>query len=78
MDIKEAFKTDPFSWWSPYILAILVGVVTVIREYCGGIECPTKSFVLNKVILVTGGTGAIAYECILELVKRGKLKFYFF
>ncbi|XP_044731327.1 retinol dehydrogenase 12-like [Chrysoperla carnea] len=65
------FEADPFSWWLPYIVAAFVGIITIIREYIGGCECPSRREICNKVVLITGGSGGIAYETALELAKRG-------
>ncbi|PSN43384.1 hypothetical protein C0J52_17973 [Blattella germanica] len=64
--------SDPLkdSWW-PYMIAIVVGLVTCIKSYMGGQDCPSKQTIHGKTVIITGASSGIGYETALELAKRG-------
>ncbi|XP_046401448.1 retinol dehydrogenase 13-like [Ischnura elegans] len=66
------FPADPLtsSWW-PYIIALIVGVVTWIRSYMGGSDCPSSQKIDGKRVIVTGSSSGIGFEVALLLANRG-------
>lgn len=69
--LEDFSFADPFSTWWPIIIAVLVGVVTTIRSYFGGPSCPSEATIINKVVVITGGSSGIGLQVVAELLKRG-------
>ncbi|XP_051159559.1 retinol dehydrogenase 13-like [Leptopilina boulardi] len=58
------------SYWI-YVIGIGIGILTAIRSYMGGSECPSKERIDGKIVIITGASSAIGKETALELGKRG-------
>ncbi|XP_065342997.1 retinol dehydrogenase 11-like [Cloeon dipterum] len=62
---------DPLSSWWPWVVALFVGVVTCIKGYMGGADCPSKARIDSKWVIVTGANCGIGLETAKELAKKG-------
>lgn len=73
-EIKAQLEdADPFRSWWPFIIAGAVFVVSTIKAYMGGQNCPNGNLITDLVVVVTGGDGGIGQEVVRELAKRGAI-----
>ncbi|KAG8228466.1 hypothetical protein J437_LFUL009331 [Ladona fulva] len=70
--MDNPFPQDPLtsSWW-PYIIGLVVAVVTCIRSYMGGQDCPTAERIDGKRVIITGSSSGMGYQTALQLASRG-------
>ncbi|XP_077300228.1 retinol dehydrogenase 12-like [Arctopsyche grandis] len=70
MDFSTMPSSPMESWW-PYIISLIVGLVTCIRGYLGGTSCPTSTRIDGKIVIVTGASSGVGLETCRELAERG-------
>ncbi|XP_063231599.1 retinol dehydrogenase 13-like isoform X2 [Bacillus rossius redtenbacheri] len=62
---------SPFDSWAPYIISLLIVIITCVRHYMGGPECPSNNRIDGKIVIVTGATSGLGLHTATELAKRG-------
>lgn len=71
-DIKDKLvNADPFKSWWPFVIAGVVFLVSTIKSYMAGQQCPNGNLINDLVVLITGADGGIGREIVRELSKRG-------
>lgn len=71
-DIKDKLvNADPFKSWWPFIIAGAVFLVSTIKSYMAGQQCPNGNLIKDLVVVITGADGGIGREIVRELSKRG-------
>ncbi|KIW64617.1 hypothetical protein PV04_09540 [Phialophora macrospora] len=57
--------------WTVAQGAVVVGVITLLKQYFGGVTCRSERVMHGKVVMVTGGTSGIGAAVVQELATRG-------
>lgn len=71
-DIKDKLvNADPFKSWWPFVIAGAVFLVSTIKSYMAGQQCPNGNLIKDLVVVITGADGGIGREIVRELSKRG-------
>ncbi|CAH1163562.1 unnamed protein product [Phaedon cochleariae] len=69
-EIFNDFENFTNSWW-PYIISLIISIVSAIRIYVGGTFCESSNRIEGKNVIITGASSGIGLETAKELSKRG-------
>ncbi|CAG9838445.1 unnamed protein product [Diabrotica balteata] len=68
--LMSDFETFTNSWW-PYIISLIISIISAIRFYVAGTYCESPVRIDGKTVIITGSSGGVGFETAKELVKRG-------
>ncbi|XP_063991053.1 retinol dehydrogenase 13-like isoform X2 [Diachasmimorpha longicaudata] len=68
--VMEEFGPLMDSWW-PYVIGLILGVITAVRNYMAGQKCPTEERIDGKTVVITGASSGMGTEIAIELARRG-------
>ncbi|XP_056641126.1 retinol dehydrogenase 13-like [Diorhabda sublineata] len=69
-DIMKDFEIFTNSWW-PYVISLIISVISAIRFYVAGTYCESPARIDGKIVIITGSSSGIGFETAKELARRG-------
>ncbi|KAK0084755.1 hypothetical protein PV326_006161 [Microctonus aethiopoides] len=69
-NVMQDFSPMLDSWW-PYIIGLIIGLFSALRNYMAGPMCPNDERIDGKIVVITGGSSGIGREIAIELARRG-------